>query len=107
MTTPAEYQKAAKEIFALIKSQPPQVLYILADFMDLECCADEGMFSQSASDAAEKADVYTTDGKPQSFVLSMGMSLPDIKVTYHFENQGEEDDPDWRIEKHTFEDIEK
>lgn len=83
-----EHKEKAREIKIILSRLEPEVLYHLALFMDFDPC-DEGMFSQCVYEAIEKADVYSSDGKPQDFILRMGLALPDIKVRINFQDIGD------------------
>lgn len=87
-----EHRAKAIQIRNLLKEQPAEVLYILSDFMDFDDY--EAMSSQSVYDAAEKADIYSTDGEDITLILGMGMCLPRLKVTLHFEK---DEYGDWEL----------
>lgn len=84
-----ENRKKAVEIRHMISKLDPEVLYALADFMDIEGFADDGMQSRCVYEAMEKADVHSTDGSPQKYFMFMGMALPTIKVQCNFQDIGD------------------
>ena len=91
MNISEEARQKAREIKIMLSRLEPEVLYSLADFMDVEGCADDGMHSQCVYEAAERADIWSNDGKPQEFIMYMGMSLMPVIVTYNFQQVDEED----------------
>lgn len=90
MNITEEHKKKAQEIKIMLNRLDPQVLYCLANFMDFEGWSDEGMNSQCAYEAADKADVYSTDGQPQTLILDMGLSLGSVKIQFIFQKVDEE-----------------
>ena len=83
-----EHKQKAREIRIILDRLEPEVLYHLARFMDFDPC-DEGMSSQCVYEAMEKADVHSSDGKSQDFILRMGLNLLDIKVRVNFQDIGD------------------
>ena len=90
MNITEEHKQKAREIKIMISRLDPEVKYCLADFMDFEGQSDEGMRSQCAYEAAEMIDVYSTDGKSQSYALDLGMSLGQINTEFTFQKVDEE-----------------
>lgn len=90
MNITEEHKKKAQEIKFMLNRLEPQVLYCLANFMDFEGVSDDGMQSQCVYEAADKADVYSSDGKPQELILDMGLSLGSVKIQISFQKVGEE-----------------
>lgn len=91
MNIDEKHRLKAAEIKIMLSKLEPQVLYCLADFMDIEPWADDGMHSQCVYEAFERADVHSGDGTRQKFDLCMGMSLPRIKVVCNFQDIGDGD----------------
>ena len=90
MNITEEHKQKAREIKIMLSRLEPEVRLCLADFMDFEGQSDEGMRSQCPYEAAELIDVYSEDGKPQEFILDMGMSLKSVKIKFTFQQVDEE-----------------
>lgn len=90
MNITEEHKQKAREIKIMLSRLEPEVLCLLADFMNFEGQSDDGMRSQCPYEAAEMIDVFSTDGKPQEFILDMGMSLKSVKIKFTFQKVDEE-----------------
>ena len=90
MNITEEHKKKAMDVKIMLSRLEPEVIYCLADFMDFEGQSDEGLHSQCAYEAAEMVDVYSEDGRPQTYLLDLGMNLGRIKVEFLFQKVDEE-----------------
>ena len=95
MNITEEHKQKAREIRIMLSRLEPEIKYCLSDFMDFEGQSDDGMRSQCAYEAAEMIDVWSEDGKPQEYILDLGMGLGQVNVCFTFQQVDEES---WKIE---------